>query len=282
MALDLATAMTQYGYVSELAKTNPEIQAKLNQAVAEEWDSARFDREIRSTQWFQSRTEQQRQIAVQKATDPATYNNTLLQKQNEVYLAANRMGLSGVNAWEVATLALENGWSDNVLQGWLADKYRAATTASGGWTGSAGEIESHIRQTWADYGLTISDATVGTYTTAVLAGRNTLGGVDNEARNYAKAAYPPFAQQLDSGLNMQQIADPYMQTMANTLELSATSVKLSDPAIKRALQGTDGKPLAMWDFERQLKDDARWQETKQAKNETYSVLQQVGKDWGFL
>jgi hypothetical protein len=71
------------------------------------------------------------------------------------------------------------------------------------------------------------------------------------------------------------------------LELPGTQIDFAkDPSIKKALQYKDpktGQPQVkpLWQFERELKDDSRWQYTKQAKNETYAILQQVGQDWGF-
>lgn len=281
MALDMQAALNQYGYVAQLAAVNNEIATKLNEAVANEWDSARFERELMTTNWYKTLTERQRAIDVQRVTDPATWTTTLNNKAALVANLANRLGLSGVDArwWAEASLLWE--WDDNDLQTKLIDANQSRGV-SGGSTGIIGEAENHIRTTWSQFGLDISDATLAQWSKEIAAGRQTLGGLDNEARNYAKQTYPAFAAQLDSGMNMQQIADPYLQTMANTLELSGGTLSLKDPSIKKALQGSNGQPMAMWEFERALKNDARWQYTKQAKNETYGVLEQVGKDWGFL
>lgn len=280
MPLDMATAMTQYGYVSELAKTNPEIKATLDRAVREEWDSARFDRELQNTGWYRSLSERKRQVEVQRATDPASWNAAVQLKAHQVALMGQRLGLTGVGAHYWAETALANDWDEGTLQAFLVDAHGGRMVA-GGFTGGLGEVENHIRRTWAQYGLDITDGFAHYLVKETAAGRQTLGGLDNEAKNYAKHAYPGFGEQLERGMTMQDIASPYIQTMANTLELSG-NVSLKDPSIKRALQGENGQPMAMWQFERTLKDDARWQNTKQAKDETYAVLQQVGQDWGFL
>lgn len=281
MALDLQTALSQYGYTQALVDSNWELKAKFTQAVAEEWDSARFERELMTTMWYKNFSERQRAIEVQRTTDPATWAATLDNKTRQISTLANRLGLSGVDAAYWAKAALQWEWDESTLQTILVDSANQRGV-SGGLTGAMGEAENHIKNTWANYGLDISDATLAQWSKEIIAGRQTLGGLDNEARNYAKKTYAAFADQLDAGMTMREIADPYMQTMANTLELSGGAVSLKDPHVKRALQGTNGQPLAMWEFERSLKDDARWQSTKQAKNETYAVLDQVGKDWGFL
>lgn len=283
MALDFQTAMNQYGFVGVLVQNTPELLPLFQQAVNEEWDSSRFERELANTAWYKRLNENGRQLALLQATDPATYSEQIENKKQQIDIAARQMGVQGIDLTTLAYHALANGWDDTQLRAYIVDAAGwMANGGNGGFTGQAGEIESHIRSTYAAYGYdNVGQWIIQGYAKDILAGRQTLGGADNEIRNAAKALYPAFAEQIDSGKTLADLADPYVQTMANTLELDGAAIKLNDPAIKKALQGPDGKtPMSMWQFERQLKDDARWQYTKNAKNEAYSVLQQVGNDWG--
>lgn len=283
MPLDFETALSQYGYVGQMAAQNPELRPLLDQATREEWDSARFQRELSNTGWFQGRSERQREIDRLKAVDPGEWNAKLTNQRALIFRIATSMGIREVpNLDGVAQFALSWDFTEADIREWLLD-YSGANLADsfGGFTGEAGEIEAEIERAYADYGLPITQQAVGYIAREILTGKQTTGGVTNSARNAAKQAFPTFAEQLDQGLTMRQIAEPFVATMANTLELSDTNLGLNDPHIKRALQGKDGKPLSLWEFERTLKDDARWQTTKQARNETYAVLQQVGQDWGF-
>jgi hypothetical protein len=47
-------------------------------------------------------------------------------------------------------------------------------------------------------------------------------------RARAKAAFPQFANQIDAGMTIRDIADPYISTYAQTLEVPETQVTLKD------------------------------------------------------
>lgn len=280
MALDFNTALNQYGFVGAMAQSNPELAPLFQQAVNEEWDAARFQRELTNTAWYKRLSENQRAIKLQEATDPATWAQTLNTKADSVLITSRSMGFTNVDTKLTARLALENGWDDAQVRHFIGLTYGLAKAGSG-YTAQAGEAEAHLRQSYANYGLPVSAKTLEARLRQVLSGENTLGGIDNEIRNAAKSQYPAFAAELDSGRNLRDIADPYIQQMGATLEMNVETLDLNDPYVKKALQGQDGKPMTLWQFERSLKDDARWQKTNNAKNQTYSILQQVGQDWGF-
>jgi hypothetical protein len=74
-------------------------------------------------------------------------------------------------------------------------------------------------------------------------------------RARAKAAFPQFANQIDAGMTVRDIADPYISTYAQTLEVPETQVTLKDPAIKKALaqtgqDGTTQTSMPLWQFQR--------------------------------
>lgn len=287
MALDFQQALDQYGFVGLLAKSNPELSPLFKKAVDQEWNSARFERELANTPWWKRLSERKRSIAVMRSTDPATWKTTFDSKRSEVSALAQRMGLKvDSNIW--AQQALENDWDEAALRAALTYDPRTKNSFSvvnGGLTGEAGQIEGQVKETYAAYGLPVSQTRVQQVAQAVMGGRNSIDGIVNETRNLAKKQYSQFAQEIDAGMTIREIADPYVQTMANVLETPDSEITLNDAFVRKALQhkGADGKPAAMplYEFERQLKDDPRWGQTKQAKNETYALLQQLGKDWGF-
>lgn len=274
-------ALDMYGYVVLIARSNPELKKLLDKAAKEEWDSARFEREMMNTSWYKTHDERRRAIALQKATDPSTWKQTLANKTTAVASLAAQMGIQiNVDYW--AERALENSWDDATLRAIIFNNGRNPKLTGGG---EAAEVENFVRETYANYGFDLSPEKLRTYQEQILSGRNTTGGIENLVKNQAKKVYSQYADELDAGMTIRDIAEPYMQTMANTLEVPATSLDLRDKYIKKALgfQASDGKPgvKPLWQFERELKDDPRWQYTKQARDETYAVLQQVGQDWGF-
>jgi hypothetical protein len=281
MPLDMQEALDQYGFVGTLAKQHPELKGLLAQAVKGEWNSARFERALQDTKWYKALSERKRQVALLKTTDPATWKANLANKTTELTSLASRMGVK-INAAYWAERALENDWDEASLRAIVMTNYDPRMTGSG----EAKEIEAQLRETYTAYGMPVSADKVDDFKRQIMAGRNTIGGIQQAVITAAKKHYSQFAEEIDAGLSIRDIADPFVQTMANTLEISPTDIGLSDKYIKQALSARDssGKPatMSLSEFERQLKNDARWGRTKQAKDETYSVLQQVGQDWGFL
>ena len=84
---------------------------------------------------------------------------------------------------------------------------------------------------------------------------------------------------VDSGVDLDTIYAPYKRTMANILEVPESTITLDDPVLRGAI-GPD-KPMTLFDFQKQLRKDARWQYTDQAKEEVSSAALKVLRDFGF-
>ena len=106
------------------------------------------------------------------------------------------------------------------------------------------------------------------------------------AKDQAIAKYSHLAPQLDSGLTMKQIADPYRKAMADTLEVDPTSVTDSDPFIQKALsfRGTDGKGglglMPQYEAVSSLRRDPRWLNTQNAKVALTGAASMLGRMFG--
>ena len=99
-------------------------------------------------------------------------------------------------------------------------------------------------------------------------------------RNTAKIGMPPtIAGLLDQGLDLESVYSPYKNLMASVLEVNPQSITLNDPVLRSAITGE--KELPLYEFQRQLRKDSRWQYTDQAKQEVSSAAFQVLRDFGF-
>ena len=83
---------------------------------------------------------------------------------------------------------------------------------------------------------------------------------------------------------MRNIANPYVQMMAQTLEVNPNQLSLRDPTIMSGLNGLDqdGKPVGrtLNDFQQMLRGDPRWRSTQQAQDKAMSVGNSVLKQMG--
>ena len=100
-------------------------------------------------------------------------------------------------------------------------------------------------------------------------------------RQTAKIGLPDKINKLlDQGLDLDAVYAPYRNTMASLLEVNPDSISLSDPLLRSAIQGD--KEMPIYDFQRQIRKDNRWQYTNNARSEASDVARTVLRDFGFM
>lgn len=99
-------------------------------------------------------------------------------------------------------------------------------------------------------------------------------------RDVAKRGYPESVTKLmDQGIDLETIYAPYKRTMASVLELNPEVISFDDPVLRSAI-GPD-KEMPIYDFQRALRKDSRWQYTNNAREEVASITQKILQDFGF-
>ena len=102
----------------------------------------------------------------------------------------------------------------------------------------------------------------------------------NTIRGAAKLGLPDkVANLLDQGLDLKDIYAPYRNVMASVLEVAPDSINLDDKTLRMAI-GPE-KEMSIYDFQRTLRKDARWQYTNSAREEASDSVLKVLKDFGF-
>jgi hypothetical protein len=104
--------------------------------------------------------------------------------------------------------------------------------------------------------------------------------IDNEIRGIAGLGMPEKVQKLlAQGIDLDTVYSPYKNLMASILELNPESIDLKDPTLRSAI-GPD-KEMPIYDFEKNLRKDYRWQYTDNAKRDVSNVALKVLRDFGF-
>jgi hypothetical protein len=102
----------------------------------------------------------------------------------------------------------------------------------------------------------------------------------NTIRGAAKLGLPDkVANLLDQGLDLKDIYAPYRNVMASVLEIAPDSINLDDKTLRMAI-GPE-KEMSIYDFQRTLRKDPRWQYTDNARSETSDSVLKVLRDFGF-
>lgn len=285
--MNLQQAMKEYGYVGSLANNIPELKALLLKAAKGGWSVDEFARSLQDTKWWKNSSDKVKQYTILQTTKPGEFKAQRNDWITKVNLAAAKLGvgyrLAG-KAGQYADLAMKLGWDDAELSRHLAG---LIDTKAGQLGGDAGSVQQSVKKMFADYGVKYSNAQSLVWARNVLSGADTIERLQAKLITQAKSKYAAFSDDLDRGMTIRDIADPYRQAMAQTLELNDADVDIFDPKIQSALSVRDpktnmptSKPL--WQFEQDLKEDPRWDKTKQATNAAYDQAMRIGKAWGFV
>jgi hypothetical protein len=167
----------------------------------------------------------------------------------------------------------------NSFNAFLDQKFKFSAEGA---KGKAGEQLSELQKVAAANGLDLQKA-FGTQLPTWFASINKGESIDTYKkiiRDVAKIGMPQnIASMLDNGVDLDAIYSPYRNVMASVLEINPESITLSDPLLRSAITGE--KELPIYEFQRQLRKDARWQYTNQAKEEVSDVALKVLRDFGF-
>jgi hypothetical protein len=167
----------------------------------------------------------------------------------------------------------------------LVDKLiRAKFTYSPGKAvgGAAGGALASLKATAAANGLNFDTqfgANAQDWLSRILQGEdpNTFKSI---IRQTAKLGLPDkVASLLDLGVDLDTIYSPYKNVMASVLEINPQTIGLDDKTLRSAI-GPD-KEMSIYDWERSLRKDPRWQYTNNARSETSDAVIKVLQDFGF-
>lgn len=275
-----------YGWAIGFLNSVPELKKKFDKAVDDGWTKEKFQAELRDTKWWKETSETRRQAQVMKKTDPATWKASMTATKLMLRQIAAQVGAAIPEsrldriAKDVLELGLEEDGIRNVLGQYVT------FTREGTLKGEAGMHEFKIRQYAADQGVELSDDAVKNQAQLIVRKLATQQDFESQIQEQAISALPGYAEQIKGGMTVKQIASPYMQMMAQELELPHASIKLNDPIIKNALNAVDqdGKPTGMsvTNFETFLRNDPRWKRTKNAQDQMFATGKAVLQDMGIL
>ena len=152
--------------------------------------------------------------------------------------------------------------------------------------GPSGKYFVALKNLAADNGLMLSDDAATSYSNKIVAGLIDENTAFNNIRESAANAFPALADKIKAGVDVKTLADPYIQSMSNILEVPDTTIDLFDPKIRNAMAFTlpDGKvgTKSIYDFEKELRRDPRWQYTNKAREQAADVATTVLRDFGFM
>lgn len=286
-SIDWQKMAAKYGMALAVINSDPSLKKIFEQAVRDDWTTEEFVARARETNWYKKNSESARQAIILKLSDPATWGQRVAQTRAMLGQIAQEMGapIPGATMQALAEQALTFGWNESQIRATLAGYIKFGP--EGNFMGRAAQTETELKEFARSMGLRVSDQWIlervkqeaRTPGSGLETGRDLL-------RKMATSAFPHLAGRIEAGETLEQIADPYRQSMARLLELNPEQLDLFDGTIRSALSGQDqnGKPAmkSLWQFELDLRKDPRWMRTNNAREQGMAVARQVLSDFGLV
>lgn len=297
--LDLPTLRKIAPRVAAILEQDPEIQDLFRRAYEGNWQGANgralFDQELENLRFWKENAAPAREYIIRAMNpDDPDFQRLLQDSQEYVRKVARETGraIAEEDVVRLSEESLMRGWGDPGRKDQLVRRLmgtldgepdnRAFGEVTGG--GKYGEYLSKLRSTADANGV---DFGSGWYESAAASMASNLTDETfwmSKIREQAASKFPVFKDQIMAGVNMWDIASPYINMMAKEWEVAPTSITFNDPTLLSALSGftENGQPRAMdlGAFRLKLRQDPRWLETSSAQNEITSVAGKMMEMFG--
>lgn len=294
----------QYQSALGLIYSVPEIAQIFEQAVTEQWvgaqGQARFNAAIQNTDWYRNNNQYFRNawaaehLGMVDGQPSADWQATMQTARSRIQQQASTMGsqLTPEETDAYARRALYEGWFEAGREGLMAEalsqkiSYLPDGRGVSSLKGAAGDVTDQLKAIAMANGVNYSDNWYLDAAKSVASGLTTANDWERDIREQAAGMLPTYANKILGGMNAYDLASPYIRTMAEEFEISPADVTLSDPYIRQALTSLDEqgnpKPMALWEFQKKLRQDPRWMNTNKAQNEISSVTGRVMQMFGMM
>lgn len=258
--------------IGKLKTTDPNV-------LRREKDKAIFDKAIAAA------GDDAAKIAQIEST--TAYGKDLVNLRNRINTIAINAGatLAAEELDAIAKEALDSAVDTDAytLKAFIDSKLKFGTGETGAFKGVAGENVDVLKKIAAANGLDLQKA-FGAQLPEWLSNINKGESIETYKRiirDVAKIGMPEkIAKLMDQGIDLETIYSPYRNIMANTLELTPDSIDLNDPVLRSAITAENEIPI--YEFERALRKDNRWQYTNQAREEVSNATRKILQDFGFM
>ena len=295
----IALVTKEYGPIDSIFKTNDELGVLLRRAFDKKLTPSQFVNELENTTWFKSNAGEIQQRGFYKrqyddlrkttkdleSLDNTTqYGRGLKSTRQLIADEALREGVI-LDPAELDLMArdiYDNAYETTpaMIKSTIRAKIKYSPNSI--LSGKAGQDLTDLKKIAAANGLDLDKAfgnSIQGWLQKVAQGESieTYKGIIRQA---AKVGLPEkVGSLLDQGVDLETIYNPYKNILASTLEINPETITLNDPVLRSAI-GPD-KELSLYDFQRQLRKDPRWQYTNNAREETSNAVMKVLQDFGF-
>lgn len=270
-----------YGVTAAQLAIDDDLFQTFQDAFAQDWSKERFWSELQQTDWWRRNSKSMRDYLL-AAADPDNIDFQNLQEDSREYVLQTAlelgMSLDDADIEDLATQSLMFGWGDPSQKYELERAILNKPTRSP-YTGAINAVSQNLKGLALANGVNYNDQWFLDAARSV-ASKNTRPDFwEQKIRQQAASMFPVFADQIEAGVNVYDIAQPYIRSMAEEWDINMNAITLKDPTLLKGMTNYNekGNPFAMnlGDFRRMLRNDPRWMDTDKAQNEIGRVASQV-------
>lgn len=236
---------------------------------------------IQSSKWFKENAQSTRDALTLQQNDPATFNQKLDDTKDEIKQVFIDAGAE-YNDKQIADLAMKAILFKLKQEDFVKIVSDSVDFESSYLRGLANTYATGIRKTASSYGVTLNDGSkeLKTLVKNKFTGAMSDDDINARFREEAIKAFPNFKARFEAGATLDDVAKPYRDDIADTLELNAEDIFYNDAVLKSALTATnpkDGSPYAMSRAEviKLAMNDKRFDSTKKAQDMLTTPLLQL-------
>ena len=294
--LDFSRLSEDYQFLAPLILSVPELRDVWTLATEGRLEGPAIELAFKDTNWWNQNNKYARrafaEYQLSKQGQSADWQLRLDEAGALVDQYATELGsqLTPEERDKYVQQVIYQGWDQQgrqrFLQQALADEIAAGEVGGrqGMIGGKSGSFVDTLRDLAMRNGVRYTDEWFISAAKDVARGDSTEDDWIRSIQEQAAGLFPVFSKQIRSGVTAFDLASPYINTMAQELELNPGSITLDDPYIRQALGGVDkdGNPAAtsLWDFTRKLRDDPRWMNTRYAQNQVTGIADAVMQMFG--
>lgn len=250
----------------------PEIGQILLDAYRDKLTDGAIQVKIMESTWWQTHSATVRDYHTLANTDPQSFWQAVQVKADWITDKISKMGLDMTpeQIYEAAKAALYYGWSD-------ADLQRSLVYQGGGTFSDRSFTQSRIKELASSYWINLAPEQVSDWTAKISSGQYTEQNFAAQLQAWSKTLFPHLAQEIDSGMTLNDYSAPYRQQIASLLEINPNDVDFANnPRYRQVVDYVDStgnhRGMSLTEAERYLKSMPEWQETKNGRDTTASTV----------
>lgn len=213
---------------------------------------------INKTTWFRNNGVGVLERIALRQSNPGVYSKRVVDKRNELKRLFVSMNLQ-VSRGDLNMIA-KDAFEYGLDSAQVVDKYKSKLTV-----GAGSDPETQLRALSKQMGVMLTDNWYQSAARQVATGSVNITKYEDNIRTQAKNTYSYWADRIDKGDTVAELAGQYLAYAQQWLE--DPNVDLTDRTVRQALQPADGsgQPSPLWRFEQMVKSDPRWKRTQNAQ-----------------